>query len=92
MGPTFVLQPTLTGPRLELRPLRPDDFDALYSAASDPLIWETHHRLYLIGDANIRSRKAMEKIGGVLSGSLEKTGSDGRPRRNVVYRIEKKNP
>lgn len=38
----FELQPTLTGDLLELRPLRPDDFDALYSIASDPLIWEQH--------------------------------------------------
>ena len=38
----FELQPTLTGNLLELRPLRPDDWDALYAAASDPLIWELH--------------------------------------------------
>jgi RimJ/RimL family protein N-acetyltransferase len=38
----FVLQPTLTGERLQLRPLRPDDWDALYAAASDPLIWAQH--------------------------------------------------
>jgi len=38
----FDLQPTLTGELLQLRPLRPDDFDALYAAASDPLIWEQH--------------------------------------------------
>jgi N-acetyltransferase len=36
------LQPTLTGDLIELRPLRPDDFDALFSVASDPLIWEQH--------------------------------------------------
>src|SRR5437660_12839176 len=38
----FDLQSTLTGELIELRPLRPDDFDALFSAASDPLIWEQH--------------------------------------------------
>jgi RimJ/RimL family protein N-acetyltransferase len=38
----FDLQPTLTGTLLELRPLRLDDFDALFAAASDPLIWEQH--------------------------------------------------
>ena len=38
----FEPQPTLTGELLELRPLRPDDFDALFAAASDPLIWEQH--------------------------------------------------
>ena len=36
------LQPTLKGDLIELRPLRPDDFDALLSAANDPLIWEQH--------------------------------------------------
>jgi N-acetyltransferase len=36
------LQPTLAGDLIELRPLRPDDFDALFSAAGDPLIWEQH--------------------------------------------------
>jgi RimJ/RimL family protein N-acetyltransferase len=36
------LQPTLTGTRLELRPLDPGDFDALYAVASDPGIWEQH--------------------------------------------------
>jgi N-acetyltransferase len=36
------LQPTLTGGLIELRPLRPDDFNALFSVASDPLIWEQH--------------------------------------------------
>ena len=38
----FDLQPTLTGRLLELRPLRPEDFPALYAVASDPLIWEQH--------------------------------------------------
>jgi RimJ/RimL family protein N-acetyltransferase len=167
----FELQPTLSGARLELRPLRPEDFEALYAVASDPLIWAVHPEpnrykrevfegffaealkskgalavldrgtglmigssrfydldvqkseiiigytflsrdcwggsfnremktlmlghafrfvkavIFHVGENNIRSRKAMEKIGGVLSGSLEKLGPDGRPRRNVVYRI-----
>jgi RimJ/RimL family protein N-acetyltransferase len=38
----FELQPTLRGESVELRPLRPDDYDAVYAAASDPLIWEQH--------------------------------------------------
>lgn len=36
------LQPTLKGRLVELRPLRPEDFDDLYAVASDPLIWEQH--------------------------------------------------
>ena len=35
-------QPTLEGPSLLLRPLRADDWDALFAVASDPLIWEVH--------------------------------------------------
>ena len=35
-------QPTLEGPTLLLRPLREDDWDALYAVASDPLVWELH--------------------------------------------------
>jgi len=38
----FELQPVLTGELLELRPLRAEDFEALYVAASDPLVWEQH--------------------------------------------------
>src|SRR5215510_6934402 len=38
----FDLQPTLRSEILELRPLRADDFEELYAAASDPLIWEQH--------------------------------------------------
>lgn len=38
----FHLQPTLTGELIQLRPLRREDFDELFGAASDPLIWEQH--------------------------------------------------
>ncbi|QGN56148.1 GNAT family N-acetyltransferase [Novosphingobium sp. Gsoil 351] len=35
-------QPTLEGERLLLRPLRADDWEALFAVASDPLVWEVH--------------------------------------------------
>ena len=38
----FDRQPHLAGELLELRPLRPDDWDALFAVASDPLIWTVH--------------------------------------------------
>jgi N-acetyltransferase len=38
----FDRQPTLQGPRLRLRPLRPSDHDAFVAVANDPLIWEEH--------------------------------------------------
>jgi RimJ/RimL family protein N-acetyltransferase len=39
---SFDRQPTLSGELLELRPLRADDFEALFRVAADPLIWEQH--------------------------------------------------
>ena len=38
----FDLQPVLRGELLWLRPLRADDWEALFAVASDPLIWEQH--------------------------------------------------
>lgn len=35
-------QPTLTGERILLRPLRAEDFEPLFAVASDPLLWEQH--------------------------------------------------
>lgn len=35
-------QPVLEGERVALRPLRGDDWAALFAVASDPLIWEQH--------------------------------------------------
>lgn len=34
--------PTLVGERVRLRPLTPDDRQALFAVACDPLIWEQH--------------------------------------------------
>lgn len=42
MDQSFDFQPTLIGDLITLRPLTADDFEALYAAASDPLIWEQH--------------------------------------------------
>ena len=39
---SFELQPHLVGDLLELRPLRPEDWESLYQVASDPMIWEQH--------------------------------------------------
>lgn len=38
----FDRQPTLAGELLTLRPLRADDFAALYAVAADPLLWAQH--------------------------------------------------
>ena len=42
MAMEFDRQPHLVGDLLELRPLRPDDWDVLFAVASDPLIWAGH--------------------------------------------------
>jgi RimJ/RimL family protein N-acetyltransferase len=36
------LQPTLTGARVRIRPLKAGDWKALFAAASDPVIWGLH--------------------------------------------------
>jgi len=38
----FELQPHLVGELLEVRQLRPEDWESLFAVASDPLIWEQH--------------------------------------------------
>ena len=42
MSVPLELQPVLTGELVRLRPLREEDYDALYAVARDPLIWEQH--------------------------------------------------
>jgi len=39
---TFDKQPRLDGPRLLLRPMRPEDREPLFKAASDPKTWAGH--------------------------------------------------
>jgi RimJ/RimL family protein N-acetyltransferase len=38
----FDLQPTLKNEIVKVEPLAPNDFEALFKVASDPLIWEQH--------------------------------------------------
>jgi len=169
------LQPTLQGERLSLRPLREDDYDGLFAAASDPKIWEVHpipdrylpetfkyyfdglikskgalavtdnqtleivgtssfydyrpeeksviigytfltrkywggsfnreikklmmdHAfnsietcIFHVGADNMRSQKAMKKIGGIIYDQFEKVGFRGKLYKNLAFKIEKKN-
>ena len=62
----FDLQPNLKGELLELRPLRPDDFDDLYAVASDPLIWEQHP---------VKDRHKEEIFRGFFDEALESGGA-----------------
>lgn len=155
-----------------MRPLKAADFEPLYAAASDPLIWEQHpapdrhernifeqffnrglksrgalvvldkatnkligssryydvegrdsvcigftfltraywgggynrelkfmmldhafiyvrRALFHVGEQNVRSRKAMEKIGAKLVGRLERQKPDGSPDPTVVFEIKR---
>lgn len=45
--------------------------------------------LFRIGENNVRSRKAMEAIGGVLTDMTEDGEYQGRPVRHVVYTIDR---
>jgi len=167
----FDPQPTLSGRLIELRPLAPSDFDALFAAASDPLIWEQHPEpdryrhdvfrryfdggiesgsafaileidtrriigssrycnlkpdeqevevgwtflerrfwggdynrelkslmldhafryvdrvVFVVGENNLRSRKALEKIGARLQGMVGRPGAEAATMRNVVFTI-----
>jgi N-acetyltransferase len=71
----FDLQPVLNGELLVLRPLRPEDFDHLYSVACDPLIWEQHPAKDRYKEEVFRqfSREALES-GGALIAADSKDG------------------
>jgi RimJ/RimL family protein N-acetyltransferase len=40
--PNLDLQPTLRGELVVLRPTRPEDWEGMFAAAADPLVWEIH--------------------------------------------------
>jgi RimJ/RimL family protein N-acetyltransferase len=52
---SFDRQPFLLGELLELRPLRVDDFEALFRVAADPLIWEQHPERNRYQEATFRA-------------------------------------
>ena len=73
-------QPVLEGERLLLRPLREDDWDALFAVASDPLIWEQHpahdrwqepvfRAFFADGLANRGALVAIDRVSGAVIGS-----------------------
>jgi len=65
----FDLQPNLKGKLLELRPLRAEDFPALYAVAADPLVWEQHPRQDRYQEENFKVffHKAMESGGALIA-------------------------
>ena len=65
----FDLQPFLRGDLVELRPLRAEDYDALYAVASDPLIWEQHPAKNRHEEETFRTffRDALESGGALIA-------------------------
>src|SRR5260370_26863570 len=59
------LQPNLKGRLVELRPLRPEDWHALFTVAVDPLIWEQHPERNRYGKDvfQVFFREALESAG-----------------------------
>ncbi len=45
--------------------------------------------IFVVGDTNIRSRKAMEKIGGVLTDRTEERVMAGETTRHVIYEVRR---
>jgi RimJ/RimL family protein N-acetyltransferase len=60
------LQPTLTGEKTTLLPLKLSDFDKVYAVASDPLIWEQHPQ---------RDRYKSEVFKTYFDGAIESKGA-----------------
>ncbi len=45
--------------------------------------------IFVVGDSNIRSRKAMEKIGGVLTTRTDERVMAGETTRHVIYEMRR---
>jgi RimJ/RimL family protein N-acetyltransferase len=65
----FNLQPVLVGDLLRLRPLRFEDFPALFAVAADPLIWEQHpsRDRYMEDVFKVFFRESMDSGGALIA-------------------------
>ena len=88
---SFNRQPSLRGDLLELRPVGADDFDALFSVAADPLIWEQHPERNRYQEATFRTffeealscggaLVALDRATGQIIGSSRYYGYDAEQR------------
>ena len=89
----FELQPHLVGDLLELRPLRPEDWESLFAVASDPMIWEQHpaHDRYQEEVFKEFFREALES-GGAFVLIDRKTGEIIRDRLNCKASLPNPDP
>jgi N-acetyltransferase len=67
------LQPTLQNSRIRIEPLRVEHFDAVFAAASDPLVWAQHPNpnRYRRPDFETYFRGAMESKGALYVQDLD---------------------
>jgi N-acetyltransferase len=90
---SFDKQPFLVGELLELRPLRADDFEALFRVAADPLIWKQHPERNRYQEATFRAffeealtsggaLVALDRANGHIIGSSRYHGYDAE--RSVI--------
>ena len=90
---SFDRQPLLVGELLELRPIRADDFEALFRVAADPLIWEQHPEPNRYQEATFRAffdealasggaLVALDRVTGQIIGSSRYHGYDAE--RSVI--------
>lgn len=81
------LQPTLEGPRVTVRPIQESDWEGLFAAASDPLVWEQHPATDRYQEAQFRvffddaiacnsAFTFVDREGGKLIGSSRYNGYD----------------
>lgn len=63
---SFELQPTITNELIKITPLKEDDFDELYTVASDPLLWEQHPN---------KNRYQLEVFRNFFKGAIESKGA-----------------
>src|SRR5438477_9678016 len=87
----FDLRPILKGELIELRPLAPEDWDDLFSVASDPLIWEQHPESdrYKEDVFKVFFREALE-CGGASSSQMRKLNKSSDPHGSTA--TTRKNP
>lgn len=84
------LQPVLEGERVLLRPMRAEDWEEMFAAAADPLIWEVHPErerwrepiFRLFFDGGLASGSALtilDKASGKIIGSSRHWQQDADP-------------
>ena len=45
--------------------------------------------VFVVGENNMRSRKAVEKIGGRFLRMIDRPGSDGTVKKNVIFAVDR---